>query len=561
MPPWESEVVKSNVVNPEISVEKVCSSTCMEIGDTDINNSSKPHKIIMAIPRDINLYYLPLEKVKIPDKVMLDKSSMTNDRAIIEGYRCQNEEKHFKAFRKLFKNISRCDLRDIFDRCCGDVNWAVDIVLDGVANKQLLIQDEEDSSDIEEEISGQCECVAAYNVIPDVISASSTKEDHTSEGVVDNVTSTPRKVKKEVVFTESSIQLKRQIEKNVVIADNHYSEHCLKIRKLRRGESSQAEVNICENVESSDNTQNFEKVFPSTSKDISEDNYLDTETTENDNLNTDSDDDDETGFDYMEKTVNIELGSHFVTQLDEFFGRRDMVYPENIIPTINIPLSLLNEINALSMESLMDQLDKATKQTQLMVLQDEEFARQLALKEEELALAGKEPEVPDFKEIMDLDFALSLYKKDVEEWRNNEPNDLAAKLTREKLYNLFPDISPNILSELLMAYDNNFQATVEALLMSTGQTSVLETENGINKFVMKKEMERQEKLLDEQRKALSEVEWPFLPRVCKVDMSIVEKLRDEADKHLARRNLFSERNPGLLAARVSADDKLTHQIG
>ncbi|CAG5028673.1 unnamed protein product [Parnassius apollo] len=536
MPPWESEDVKSNV-NPAISVEKVCSSTCMEIGDTDINNSSKPHKIITAIPRDINLYYLPLDKVKIPDKRMLDKSTMTNDQAIIEGYRCQNEEKHFRAFRKLFKNINKCDLRDIFDRCCGDVNWAVDIVLDGVANKQLLIQDEDDSSDIEEEISGQCECVAAYNVIPDVISASSTKEDHTSEAVVENVTSTPRKVKKEVVITESSIQLKRQIEKNVVIADNHYSEHCLKIRKIRRGEASQAEVNVCENVENSDNTQNFENVFPSTSKVGSEVNYLDTENVEHDNLNTESDDDDETGFDYVEKTVNIELGSHFVTQLDEFFGRRGMIYPENIIPKINIPLSILNEINALWMESLMDQLDKVTKQTQLMVLQDEEFARQLALKEEELALAGKEPEVPDFKEIMDLDFALSLYQKDVEEWRNKEPNDLAAKLTREKLYNLFPDISPNVLSELLMAYDNNFQATVEVLLMSTGQTRVLEMENGINKFVMKKEIQRQGKLLKEQKKALSEVEWPFLPRVDTVDMSIVEKYRDEAEQHLARRNL------------------------
>lgn len=87
--------------------------------------------------------------------------------------------------------------------------------------------------------------------------------------------------------------------------------------------------------------------------------------------------------------------------------------------------------------------------------------RQLILKEIELAQAGKEPEVPDLKEIMDVEFALSLYQKDVEEWRNKEPQDLAAKLTREKLYNLFPNISRDVLSELLMAHDNNFQATLE----------------------------------------------------------------------------------------------------
>lgn len=78
-----------------------------------------------------------------------------------------------------------------------------------------------------------------------------------------------------------------------------------------------------------------------------------------------------------------------------------------------------------------------------------------------MLLTGKEPEVPDFKEIMDMDFALALYQRDVAEWRNKEPLDLAAKMTRVKLYNLFPDVAPEILSELLMAHGNNFQNTVE----------------------------------------------------------------------------------------------------
>lgn len=92
--------------------------------------------------------------------------------------------------------------------------------------------------------------------------------------------------------------------------------------------------------------------------------------------------------------------------------------------------------------------------------------RALALKEAELAVVGKVPEVLDFKEIMDMDLALSLYQRDVAEWRNKEPNDLAAKLTREKLYNLFPDVPKDILAELLMAHDNNFQSTVEVILYS-----------------------------------------------------------------------------------------------
>ena len=57
--------------------------------------------------------------------------------------------------------------------------------------------------------------------------------------------------------------------------------------------------------------------------------------------------------------------------------------------------------------------------------------------------------------------ALAVYQKDVAEWRNNMPTDLAAKMTRDKLYNLFPDVDKDTLTELLMAHDNNFKATVE----------------------------------------------------------------------------------------------------
>lgn len=37
--------------------------------------------------------------------------------------------------------------------------------------------------------------------------------------------------------------------------------------------------------------------------------------------------------------------------------------------------------------------------------------------------------------------------------------------------------------------------------MSTGRSEILEQKNGVNKFVMHKEMERQEKILAEEKKA------------------------------------------------------------
>lgn len=79
-----------------------------------------------------------------------------------------------------------------------------------------------------------------------------------------------------------------------------------------------------------------------------------------------------------------------------------------------------------------------------------------------MAREGREPEIPDFREIMNMDMAMNLTER---EWKNNVPNDLAARMTREKLYNLFSDVPQDVLSEMLMAHDNNFQTTVEVLFI------------------------------------------------------------------------------------------------
>ncbi|XP_063534423.1 uncharacterized protein LOC134744535 isoform X2 [Cydia strobilella] len=540
MPSWTECQPTSLLDTPNVEVMMATSGTSVEFDDTDVNNTTL--KILMATPRDINFYYTGLNEEKIPNKRMLDKSSMTNDHdhIAIETVRCKNEEKHFIAFRKLFKNISKVELRDIFDKCVGDVNWAVDIVLDGMANNQLHTStgDISDTEDFGEE---QCDCLATYNIIPNVntqpkVTIPIPDLSPTELAPVISGPST-QKFKKEKKFSESSIQLKRQIEQNVVISDSHYSDHCLKIRKMRRGE-----VDDGQGVSLQQETEDKERDSPiastSTAAEPVAESYL----------STDDDDSQTACSDDGERVINVDLGAVFISELDNMFGRNDMLYPDNILTRVNMPVSLLNEINALWIESFMYQLDEQSRQSEIMLRQDEEFARQLALKEEQLAKAGQEPAVPDLKDIMDMELALSIYKKEITaEWRNNVPNDLAARMTREKLYNLFPDVNPEILSELLMAHDNNFQATVEVLLSSTGNAKILEEENGVAKFITTKELERHEKLIEEQKKALSDVEWPLLPKDDKVDMNTVQEYRAKASEHLDQRNLYRLRAESYLA--------------
>ncbi|KAJ0183208.1 hypothetical protein K1T71_001184 [Dendrolimus kikuchii] len=524
MPSWHDGAASHRNDELTTPAEKISTTTCMELGDTDIIMNKNNLKVIAATPRDINKFHISFEKEKIPDKRMFDKSSMTNEQLITEAYRCKNEEKHFVAFRKLFKNVPRAALRDIFDNCCGDVNWAVDIVLDSMANKAIETVDTEDLSDSEETVTTEeCDCLAAYNIIPDGVKLRSVQSDNPEENPSDKTgvaTQTQKKTKKDSSPSESTLQLKRQIEQNVVISDNHYSKHCLKIRKIRRGEYVNDEHNLDQPSTSQQHTQ--------TQNDANVDSANHSDDEENNST---------VSTEELEKIVNVHVGMDFIKSLDNMFGRNNMEYPNSIAPNISLPLSILNEINALWMESLMYQFDETSRNMEIMIQQDEEFARQLAMKEAELLMAGKEPAVPDFKEIMDMDLALSVYQKEIGEWRNNIPMDLAAKLTREKLYNLFPDVLPDTLSELLMAHDNNFQATVEVLLISTGRTDILEAENGVSKFVMEKELHRQEKILEKERKALSEVEWPLLTKGEVVQMSTVNDFREEAEQHLIRRNL------------------------
>lgn len=363
MPPWNDNSLSQESKITEQVVETQSTGTSVEIGDGDLQNASNIFKIITTIPRDINLFYISPHKEKIPDKRTLDKSTITtNDDIMTEIHKCKNEDEHFNAFRKLFKNLPKEPLRDIFDKCCGDVNWAVDIVLGGTANNQLQIMDNDDSEISGNEEENAEQCIATCNVIP--TPGESTKAINDME---QNIPDVPRNsvfvpTKRMRVIpseTAEALELKRQIEMNVVISDDHYSEHVQKIRKFRRGEF-QADDMVEEDYTLPLDTQNVQH---SSSK------------TEVASCRSDDDVSSCGSLDEVEKTVNVSLGMEFVLQLDNLFGRTGMTYPENVVPKINIPMSLLQEINAFWVESLMHQLDDHDKQKAAMIREDEEFAR------------------------------------------------------------------------------------------------------------------------------------------------------------------------------------------
>lgn len=59
------------------------------------------------------------------------------------------------------------------------------------------------------------------------------------------------------------------------------------------------------------------------------------------------------------------------------------------------------------------------------------------------------------------------------------PNDMASRLTRQMLHEMFTDHDPETLDEILNAHNGNFKETVEVLEASTGK--IVDRNSTLNK--------------------------------------------------------------------------------
>jgi len=165
-----------------------------------------------------------------------------------------------------------------------------------------------------------------------------------------------------------------------------------------------------------------------------------------------------------DELIEVDLGMELVCQLDNVFGadafQRDSL--KDIKTTVFLPRTLGQQLYAIWMESLYNQIEE---QRHTSIKEDEEFAKQLQLKEKYPKLAQKTTS-NNLKDIIEMEYAWKAYKSDVDEWKKTTPQDLASKMTRTKLFELFPHVNRGTLVEVLAAHDNKFAQTVEVLKSS-----------------------------------------------------------------------------------------------
>lgn len=396
-------------------------------------------------------------------KTLLDKSSMTNEdvlRAALSRERDANDEKHIATLISLFPGIPTDYLKDVYEKCGRDINWTGDILLDDKKEFLPCLQTNDNDNNNNDDESGLA-----------------TEEKNRNENVSDSLRLNMKELsitpdilkqnlndKKNKTLLESTEEIKKHIEENVEINKNYYSEHILKLKNQRCGVN-----NKIDSQPSTSKTSDFEAYPTSSGEVIAVDTDVDL-----DNFEPDID------FPELEEEemMELNLGDGVISQLEIQFGFSQML-PQGFLPVIHVPVSLARQLYALYVESVLVQMENQNQVLDAITKEDEEFARKLQMQEQRFANVDEGRKTPDLQEIMDEQAATNLYLKEVEEWKKLTPDNLAVRLTRQKLYNAFPSVNRDLLIEILHAYNNSYEQTVEVLMASTDRDKINDPDGNI----------------------------------------------------------------------------------
>lgn len=338
---------------------------------------------------------------------------------------CRNENEAFFNIRHLFPDIPVAPLWDLFEKCNGDGDWTVDIIFnerESMGIETLNTQEEIDRDNF------VCDCDRNNGGL-------SYNEPLTMTTAMDN--SKSRNVSAQAVRRKQTDNTEHEVRKQInglfVIPDAHYSEHTRKIRTNRYGGTATATA---------------------TSASAMADDFG-----EASGGGGGGDEDQEES----EEIIPMDLGIELVCQLDQQFGTSSFQHDQlkNVKTTVFMPKTLGQQLYALWVESLYNQLEEQRQQS---IKDDEEFAiaiqRQEQTNGKSQASSAVQPKVAD---IADMEYVWKAYKADGNEWKHTTREDLATKLTKDKLFEIFPHVDREQLLHVFSACRNNFRQTVDFL--------------------------------------------------------------------------------------------------
>ena len=363
---------------------------------------------------------------------------------------CLNENKSFAQIRQIYPAVPIDILWDLFKHCEGDGDWTMDILL----KEETKIDEYEDKP--EDTSNFDCNCDQPKSTKEPVLPAA---PENAVEPTLPMIC-TPTNSRSRRDRNQNEVA-KKFIEENITISNEHYSDYILKLRNYRHGVVPEQPVDETAPAES--NNQNEDVA----SQNTDEDNEI----------------------------LEIDLGHNLVQQLDNIFGVDAFVESDSMKQmktNVFMPKALAQQLYALWMESVFNQVEE---QRQKSIKEDEEFARHLNAQDnnnrQNLALVMNDSQSTvaptNLRDIMDMQHAWQVYQTNVVDKWKDAPVDLAAQMTRDKLYERFPNVERDTIAEILAAHNNRFVETVDVLTHSLTKTNGLESER--NKLFAKVQAE------------------------------------------------------------------------
>ncbi|XP_025834921.1 NEDD4-binding protein 2 isoform X2 [Agrilus planipennis] len=542
--PLESPpIILNNKETRNVEVETANSSTNTYDDDFKLllpnSKVSDPGIIFLTcVNRDIIANnFVFLENPKPPLKVMLDKSSMTDDHFISVSSENEIETvtKHMQQLVNLFPDISLDLLKDVYEKCNKDVEWTIDLLLEG--NLEVLQIENKVDEQPSSSLIGETEI---NNTIEEI--SSSTKKITLEQNQPNPVESKNEDPSLSNKILSTGKDLVKFLEKQFIFGNQHYSDHILKVKSRMNGSFEELNVSKEPIITKESKEEAMETInLPSTSIPVSQNSKIQPSTSSaveicHSNcgdifaLDTEKDFDDlENSQTYAnsEEMMELNLGDVLVSQLESTFGNFEL-YPKGFQPVVQMPVSLARQLFAFYLESVYSQMEAQNQVLEQLVKEDEEFAKTLQENEEREMKAQeilRKNQAPNLKDIMAREKERNKYIKEIEQWKKLTPDDLAAKLTRKKLFDSFPTIDQDLLVEILHAHNNSYQQTVEVLLNSTKVEDISDPygtilQPPISSTILEEMKEAQQENTENDEK----------------ENKSANELREEARKHLAKRH-------------------------
>lgn len=403
---------------------------------------------------------------------------------------CRNENAAFAQIPSIYPSKAPAALWDLFERCGGDADWTMDILL----TDSSAADDDATTAD-DAQLRCDCDRPRMPPQPPLATPPVAAKVDRAAQLLDTPSKRMSRRARRELHSTENAAVV-RQLEGSVRISDVHFSSHVRTIRDLRHGGVPATEP------KSDDHTKTYS-------------------TDNSDPISSGSNDDDDIDSGGDSEPIELNLSADMINQLETAFGINPMTAAVGgdgdgtAKTSVRLPKRMAQELYAVWIEGMYNDQDE---ERQRLILEDEEFALQLQAQQQKeadeaaslaaiaeltaadnaaatstahngshngvVSTAGAPPvHRLNMKQIFEMECAWSDLQRAQQPNQWQQPNaagvaanngagtptdrhgtaGLAAELAKQNLCEQFPKFEPEVVADVYQMNGSNYDRTVDLL--------------------------------------------------------------------------------------------------